>query len=152
MVTDAAGTTSEATIVVLVEDVSCRKGWYTGVQMCYKGKSVCIPQRWVAHFEAKGFVIGDCNTNVPKREVKATPNPFRDDLSLRFDFDIATEVNVQVMNFFRQVVFEGDYIVEAGTSMQTINLSELPWGIYIVKVSDKNDPDYLKKLLVYKKL
>ena len=152
VVTDASGLyIVTQSIQIEVEDVSCDKGWYSGVQMCYRGRTYCIAEYFVDHFISKGYVIGSCADEGQKRFVKALNNPFYNNLKLGFYFERESNVNVSIFNFYGHRVFDTNLNIDAGTSIQTLHLSNLRKGLYMVKITDNNDPNYLKILKVYKK-
>lgn len=139
-------------IQIEVEDVSCSNKWYTGVQMCYRGRTYCIAEYWVDHFISKGYVIGSCDDDVTqKRYIKALNNPFYNNLKLGFYFENASSVNISIVNYYGHAVFNTNLNVAEDWSVQTLNLSHLHRGFYIVKITDNNDPDYRKIIRVYKK-
>ncbi|UOB18675.1 T9SS type A sorting domain-containing protein [Abyssalbus ytuae] len=153
-VTDDSGlNTITKTVYVNVVDVSCKKGRFNGVQMCYKGKSRCMPEFLVEHLLTKGYVLGDCEDGscTDKKYVKARNNPFYGNLNLEFNFSCPTTVNIAVINYYGKTVHNTQLDVSEGTSWHTLHLSRLWRGFYIVKITDKNEPGYFKILKVFKK-
>ncbi len=151
-VTDASGLyLVTQSVQIEVEDVSCNKGWYSGIQMCYRGRTYCIAEYFVDHFISKGFVIGNCGYEEQKRFVKVLNNPFYNNLKLSFYFEEQSNVNISIFNFYGYRVFDTNLNIDVGNSIQTLNLSNLRKGLYMVKITDNNDPNYLKILKVYKK-
>ncbi len=151
LVTDASGLEAERSIYVEVKDVSCRKGWFSGVQMCFRGRMYCIPEHLVEHFLSKGYVVGECYNTYPEITVKASPNPFYNNLNLEFYSESEGLFNVAVINYYGQVVYNTDMDIMPGYSVNTLDLSYLWRGFYLVKITDHNNPMYCKILKVFKR-
>jgi len=65
-VTDANGCSAKESITVNVEDVSCGNGRWSRiekVQVCYRGKSLCVSKFAVPYMLRKGATLGECNAD-----------------------------------------------------------------------------------------
>ena len=154
VVTDASGLyISIQSVEVEVEDVSCGKSWYKGIQMCYRGKTYCITEYLVPYFESQGYVVGNCNNTDASqiRIVNVLTNPFYNNLLLGFYFEKQSSVNVSIVNYYGHQVFETNLNIASGASIHNLQLYNLSRGLYIVKITDINDPNFMKVFKVYKR-
>lgn len=150
-VTDASGLEVQRSVYIEVEDVSCRKGWFSGLQMCLRGRIYCVPEHLVEHFLSKGYELGACNNTHSKIAVKASPNPFYNNLDLQFYSEMEVMYNVEVINYYGQVVYNTDLRIMPGRSINTLDLAYLRSGLYLIKITDHNSPMYFKILKVFKR-
>lgn len=68
------------------------------------------------------------------------PNPFKDSFSINLNVHEAGDIRVDLYNLMgEQVAHLGDENVQQGTFSRTFPLSQLPGGLYVVKVAMKNE-------------
>lgn len=98
------------------------------------------------HFVEEGSILY-ANTNcivdippppLPIRNMRITPNPTSNNALVEIDLDAATDLQLSLINPFGQVVKMIDNAQQYGIGIHTftIEMSELPSGIYIVQATD----------------
>jgi hypothetical protein len=103
--------------------------------------NVCV----VIGYTEMDFTIDVVNNTIGMNELKKTqvklnayPNPATNDLYVSCDKTLSGNSSIEVINSLGQVVLKTNY---AGK----INISELPRGLYFVRLSDKNNSsDFIK--------
>ncbi|MDT0644689.1 DUF5689 domain-containing protein, partial [Zunongwangia sp. F363] len=144
-VTDENGCTASGSVTVNVEDVSCGNNkWHEKVQVCFRGKSLCIAKAAVPTFLRRGASLGSCNeAPVVIKEVKAFPNPTRGAVNLEIISAKNEKVSVEVYNLFGRRVLKDNLKLSEGKNIHHMDLSRQFRGIYVVIIqgSDfKTDP------------
>ena len=136
-VTDANGCSVTQEITVEVLDVSCGGSkWNPKVQVCYKGRTLCVSKYAVPHLLRKGAVLGDCNENSTLfviTDLKLYPNPVRNRATVYIKSASPASVDFVVYNLFGNRVFSESATVAAGKTQVALNLSQLWRGIYVLK-------------------
>jgi len=77
------------------------------------------------------------------------PNPATDNLTVSYSIDFDAEVNISVVNQLGQKVLnELKQYQQSGTITESIDISNIPAGIYYVQVSNGNKSILTQKLLI----
>lgn len=136
-VIDTSGCNTTKGITVEVIDVTCGKSkWNTKVQVCYKGRNLCISKNAVPSLLRLGAVLGSCSTNGSQlviTAVKLTPNPVRDIATVYLESYEAADVDIVVFNLLGDQAFNESVSVPSGKSQVQLNISGLMRGIYVLK-------------------
>jgi len=137
-VTDANGCSTTVDIEVEVIDVQCGNNPHRPkVEVCYNGRTRCVPQ-WVAQRYLKyGAVLGSCDDNTDQvfiTDLRVYPNPFRRNLNIRLETNKDTAVEIAIYNFYGEQVFQAQEELNAGQSILHYNLSHLHHGIHYLKI------------------
>ena len=77
------------------------------------------------------------------------PNPAQTEVNLDYHFSQAVSLDVRLVNAFGQIVYATRMPnVEAGTA--TLNVSNLMNGVYMIQVTDENQRQSVKRLMIQK--
>ncbi len=137
IVTDALGCAKEVNVSVTVQDVTCGNNPNNPkIQMCFKGRAICVKQKDVQRYINRGALIGSCGPidEIVIRKVNVYPNPFRNRLNLKFNSNSATDVQIEIYDFYGRKVFEAAENVDKGKSVLRYNLSHLHRGVHFLKI------------------
>jgi len=153
-VIDANGCSATESITVNVEDVSCGNGRWSRiekVQVCYRGKSLCVSKFAVPYMLRKGATLGECNADdvIVIQEVKAYPNPTRGAVELNITSSIGTKAFVEVYNFFGRRVLKDQVNLYNGANTYRMNLRNQYTGLYIVVIKGQGFKSLPIKILKY---
>ncbi len=86
--------------------------------------------------------------NIELFELKTTPNPASDKLTLSFNSGIESENNiVELINVEGKVVYSRNYPIFKGINTFEISLSNFKNGVYIVKYAMANGENYKSKFI-----
>ncbi|MCF4102703.1 DUF5689 domain-containing protein [Gillisia sp. M10.2A] len=153
IVTDTNGCSIEGVVIVNVEDVSCGEGrWNQKVQVCYKGKSLCVSKYAVPALLRHGGKLGSCDdsgADVVIERVVAFPNPTRGHTTVRITGSVNTQANLLVYDFRGNVVLHQRVHLKNGVTDARINLGRYRTGLYFVKVKGDNFESEVLKVLKY---
>ena len=151
-VTDADNTSVTKKITVEVEDVTCNKLWFTGVQMCFKNRTVCVPDFVVPYLLHKGYSLGICNNNavINKKSTIIAPNPFSTQLGLQFDFSLSTESIIKIYSYSGALIYEQKYTILTDQPDLTIDTAKFKRGFYVIKIYNLTTGEVLKSQTVIK--
>ncbi|MEM6831699.1 MAG: endonuclease/exonuclease/phosphatase family protein, partial [Bacteroidota bacterium] len=142
LITDAAGNQLSDTTQVNVVDVACQSWGRTKVQVCFRGRSLCVPEFMATRLLAKGATLGECNPvcDVARvRNIRAWPNPFRNKLKVSLECSESVSVNLSVKRLFtRKEVFNQTTTFEAGNSDVILDLGHLQRGFYVLVVRNES--------------
>ena len=70
---------------------------------------------------------------------KVYPNPARDNLNIYADINISDNVTIEIYNIIGTRVISRDFVNSSEALQETIDISSLPQGTYIVNVMTSND-------------
>ncbi|AUP78203.1 fibronectin type III domain-containing protein [Flavivirga eckloniae] len=159
-VMDANGCTQTSTIEVAVTDVVCKpktnpnNNWWgqrhaNKVQVCFKGRSLCISQYAVKTLLATGAYLGACNDQdtLPKVRLRVSPNPFIDHTNVTLDSNIEANVELNIYDFYGQLLKASSHQINAGKSNIRLELNDLRCGFYYLKAK-VNGKQFKTKILV----
>ncbi len=91
--------------------------------------------------------IDDSKTQITNMMVY--PNPATDNLTVSYSIDFDAEVNISVVNLLGQkVLSEQKQYQQSGAITESIDISNIPAGIYYVQVSSGNKSLLTQKLLI----
>ncbi|MDT0677497.1 DUF5689 domain-containing protein [Autumnicola musiva] len=144
-VTDENGCSTQGSVIVDVENISCgNKLRQDKVQICYRGRSLCLPRVAVPTFLRKGATLGNCNEEpIVIQEVKAFPNPTRGPVNLEIISAGKEKVSVEVYSLIGRRILKDDIKLSEGKNNHHINLGREFRGIYILIIRGsgfKTDP------------
>ncbi|MFC4634449.1 T9SS type A sorting domain-containing protein [Dokdonia ponticola] len=151
-VTDTNGCSETATINVEVIDVSCGNNPNRPkVEICFNGNTLCVSENAVPALLNNGASLGSCENSdeIFVTQLRAFPNPFRDQLNVRFNVNNDTPADLMIFNFYGNVVFEAQEQLEQGQNTLNYDLSELNRGFYFLKVIV--DGELKKVKILYKR-
>jgi PKD repeat protein len=96
-----------------------------------------------------GVVIDDCTglDEISTGSLRVYPNPVKDRLTLDFAAENGSEYNVLITDHLGKVVYSGSQNVLSTSDHLTINTSQLPEGIYSVRISNDKGFDVVKKFV-----
>ncbi len=152
-VTDANGCTQTTTTTVTVKDVVCHSGtrqynWRgqnhikPKVQVCYRGRTLCVSQYGAKALLARGAYLGVCDNQdpLPRVRFKVSPNPFVDHTNVILHSNTEAEVELKIYDFYGQLLRSSSRQIDAGKSNISLQLSDLRCGFYYLKtkVNGKN--------------
>ncbi|SFW73753.1 Por secretion system C-terminal sorting domain-containing protein, partial [Sinomicrobium oceani] len=136
-VTDDSGCSAEQDIVVEAEDIRCGNDrFFRKIQICYRGKTLCLPEIAAEQLLRIGATLGSCGTaGAPEiSEVFIFPNPVLRTTCVVFRSNRDTSVGIQLFDQRGNQVFADTKTVNAGKNSIELNLSGYRRGIYICKV------------------
>jgi len=76
-------------------------------------------------------------------------NPVKDVLNFKVNADKAITLNVEAFSLVGKVVMQHRFTVDKGTTRQSMNVSSLPKGLYILRFTETNGHSFSRKLLKY---
>lgn len=135
-ITDANGCSETATINVEVIDVSCGNSNQSKVEICHNGRTICISQNAVQAHLNHGDTLGSCeySDEVFVTRFRTYPNPFRDQLNVRFRANNDTPADLIVYNLHGNVVFQTQEQLQEGQNTFSYDLSNLNRGFHFLKI------------------
>ncbi|WP_372756777.1 fibronectin type III domain-containing protein [Mariniflexile sp.] len=132
-VTDANGCSIEKSITVEVVDVVCDNKRDIGVQMCYKGKEICINPNWVNWYLYKGATLGACDDGIkPKVKFNISPNPFLTHTNIQFTSNVDTTAELKIYDFRGKLQKSFTQFIQIGDTEVRLDLSDLNCGLYFL--------------------
>ncbi|MGO4820742.1 MULTISPECIES: endonuclease [unclassified Flavobacterium] len=138
-VTDANGCSAVTERTVNVEDVRCgSNSRHPKVEICHRGKAICVDDNAVKWHLAHGDTLGSCaeQNNTPQRtitNVNVFPNPFVSHVNVSINSSTNAKVDFLIYNFFGQLVHQSSQNISAGKSISNLELSRLRKGFYFLK-------------------
>ncbi len=138
-VTDANGCSKEASVTVTVIDVTCGRA-DNKVQLCHRGRTICVNKRAVPFLLARGAYLGTCNANDirPRVRFKVSPNPFVDNTNVVFNSNVETTVKLKLFDARGQLVKSSEHLISKGKSKIPLDISDLRCGFYYLKTIINN--------------
>lgn len=103
----------------------------------------------VGNVLAAPIEIGDIPASQPHSNFSLFPNPATDEVHLKFESIISNEIVVRIYNHMGQIVLQQNW-EEVSHTTQTLNVSDLPSGTYVVEAISGNER-ISKKLVVSKR-
>ncbi|CAN0362874.1 unnamed protein product, partial [Ectocarpus sp. 4 AP-2014] len=119
-------------------DVSCGNNpRRPKVEICFEGRSLCIPSRAVASFLGRGATLGSCDdtqTDIVVTNLKTYPNPFKNSINVRVESTSESKVDFIIYDFHGRVVYQKTVTVTAGEfDFKLTGLGHLRRGLYYLK-------------------
>ncbi|WP_233378925.1 endonuclease/exonuclease/phosphatase family protein [Maribellus sp. CM-23] len=138
-VTDGNECSVTDSVLVSPVDVYCTTGkGMDKIQLCYKGKTMCVAYPAVDELIKKGAVLGAC---VAEKVMAAAldgfmvyPNPFVSDVAVTFSSDEKAGATVEVYAEGGTAVYSEIISIHKGYNKAELNLSFLTVGTYVVVV------------------
>ncbi|NRT12952.1 endonuclease [Flavobacterium sp. 14A] len=145
-VTDAVGCTATTERTVNVQDVSCGNNRrYPKVEICHKGKTICVDEYAVRAHLAHGDTLGGCDNSTPDNSCVITnvvvyPNPFVSNVNVSINSTAVAKADFYIYNIYGQLVSQSSQEIAAGKSVTNLELSKLRRGFYFLKtvINGKN--------------
>ncbi|WP_303317354.1 T9SS type A sorting domain-containing protein [Flavivirga abyssicola] len=145
-ITDTNGCKQMAAIKVTVVDVTCESkanqySWgyqrhrSLKVQVCYRGRTLCVNQYRVKALLARGAYLGNCNDEdiLPKIRLKVSPNPFVDHTNVILNSNIEADAELKIYDFYGQLLKSSSHQINKGESNIRLELGDLKCGFYFLK-------------------
>jgi D-alanyl-D-alanine carboxypeptidase len=122
------------------------------IDVCFKGKNICIDRSAAEGFIQKGAYLGGCSQAVAKLQgseaineygntanrnmITGSPNPFANNVTLSFKASESGPVSVRIYDLNGKLVANVFNSIVKKETTQTINFngSKLPAGIYISRI------------------
>ncbi len=136
-ITDVNGCSVIADIQVEVIDVQCGNNPnHPKVQICHRGRSICIPRWAVQSHLNHGDTLGSCDdsSEIFITNLRVYPNPFRKHLNFRLNVSADTDVNIEIYNLYGHRVFHTQEQLSMGSSTLGYDLGNLRQGLYYLKI------------------
>src|SRR5690606_3340522 len=136
-VTDAAGCSALQEVTVEAEDILCGNDrFFNKIQICYKGKTLCLPEIAAEQLLRIGATLGSCgNSGGPEiSDVFIFPNPVLRNTYVTLESNMDTAVVVQLYDQRGNQVYSEEKSVNAGSNKIGLDLSGYRRGIYICKI------------------
>jgi exonuclease III len=141
-VKDANGCSITVETTVEVQDISCGNGAKADkVQVCFKGKTLCVAKPAVDSLLKNGAKLGSCSENdvvLNIEEIIASPNPTSGYSVVRVTSAFNGSAVLSIYNIGGNKVQEEKVTITEGTSDFQINLGRAIPGIYIIKIKGIN--------------
>ncbi|NMH86381.1 T9SS type A sorting domain-containing protein [Flavivirga sp. Y03] len=145
-ITDANGCTQTSTIKVTVINVACeaeasqynqryQRQRKPKIQVCFKGRTLCVNQYAARALLARGAYLGTCNDQdpIPTVRLKVSPNPFVAYTNVILNSNMEAEVELKIYNFYGQLLKSSFHQISAGKSNIGLQLGDLRCGFYYLK-------------------
>ncbi len=121
-VTDSNGCTAEATIAVDVIDVECGNGRRAKVQICFRGRTLCVSERAARYYLHYGATLGACDdSNGNTISLETYPNPFTSYVIADLTVSKNSKVRFLVFNSYGRLIKRERAYVPAGNSKLRLN-------------------------------
>jgi len=156
VVTDVNGEQATDSTRVNVVDVTCRSwGRHVKVQVCYRGRNLCVPEHVATRLIRRGATLGECvidDSVVQLSNFKVFPNPFRDRATLGLNSTGQVDMTLTVKSFYTgQSVFSEVVSTVEGANEFPLELSHVRRGFYVLFVKNNSTGILEKSLILYKK-
>jgi len=136
-ITDANGCAVSTDIVAEVVDVACGNNPYRPrVQICYKGRTLCVSKRAAKWYLKYGATLGSCDATdqVFISRVRVYPNPFRKNVNIKLTTSNDTDAKIAIYSLYGHKVFAKQEQLSEGDNVLNYNLGHLRHGVYYLKV------------------
>ena len=136
-VTDAAGCSALQEVTVEAEDILCGNDrFFNKIQICYKGKTLCLPEIAAEQLLRIGATLGSCGNSGGSEisDVFIFPNPVLRNTYVTLESNMDTAVVVQLYDQRGNQVYSEEKSVNAGSNKIGLDLSGYRRGIYICKI------------------
>jgi Endonuclease I/Secretion system C-terminal sorting domain len=95
----------------------------------------------------RAWFCATATEDLPENTLQIAPNPTSDDLDISFTLKQSSHTNLLIYNYFgQQVQIINAGILSAGQQKQTINVYDLPTGLYVLQM-DAGDVHISKKFI-----
>lgn len=156
VVTDANGEQVESATEVWVEDVACGNGrGREKVEVCFRGRSLCVPEYAASQLLNRGATLGDCDSDedqIKISEVRVSPNPFQDRFKLSLESSHEVELALAIKSLWTGQTFYSETISTVeGENDLFIDLSHARCGFYVLIISNNLTGGVEKTIGLYKR-
>ncbi|WP_299430159.1 RICIN domain-containing protein [uncultured Maribacter sp.] len=152
-VTDGTGCSVTETVTVEVVDVRCGNNPHRPrVELCFKGRTICVSSRAVPFILRQGATLGSCDASqeLVITNLKAFPNPFRSRINIWIRSTQDTQVDVVLYDFSGNTVHQITGKVNPGLCRFKMNgLGGLPRGVYFLKAIVDGKEQISKKMIKF---
>lgn len=93
------------------------------------------------------ITLGTATTNVHSSEISVYPNPAQHSTNVSFYCDAAGNAKISLCDVDGRIVKKTNLLATAGTNNVTISVSDVPRGVYFIKVTDDQCSE-VRKLIV----
>lgn len=102
--------------------------------------------------ESIAFKTLNCTSashQLPKgiRAINVYPNPFKNKLALELNLEVDTDLNIQLLNSFGQLLMQDQRKNLNGTAHIELAIDKLPAGVYFINLISSNGGSVLKKVV-----
>ena len=141
MITDANGCEATAEVIVEVIDVSCGTDQNPKVQICHKGKTICVAQSAVQAHLDHGDTLGLCSGDYGFAEVsvQSYPNPFTTSIKANIETYAESTVKLILLNNSGNNIAEKTQRVKKGIEKVELSLTTLRTGTYYLQIYIDNE-------------
>ncbi|NLP57441.1 fibronectin type III domain-containing protein [Lutibacter sp. B1] len=150
-VTDAKGCTVTTQTTVDVIDVTCGNNpRHPKVEICHKGRSLCVSEFAVKWHLEHGDTLGACDSEEEYTfitNLNVHPNPFVNYVEISFNSNVDTTVDLYIYNFYGKLVEQVSKEALKGKSRVRLNLGHLRSGFYYLKTIVKGEVKNVKILV-----
>ena len=150
-VTDGTGCSVTATVTVEAVDVRCGNNPHRPkVELCFRGRTICVSSRAVPVLLRRGGTLGSCDANqeLVITNLKAFPNPFRSRFNVWIRSTQNTQVDIVLYDFSGNAVHQLTGKVNPGLCrFRMSGLGGLPRGIYFLKAIVGGQEQISKKMI-----
>ncbi|UGU14946.1 endonuclease [Sinomicrobium kalidii] len=137
-VTDDNGCSADKEITVEAENILCgNDGFFNKIQICYKGKTLCLPEIAAKQLLRIGATLGACDNNADGPVISGVfifPNPVIRDANIVFRSSTETAVTVELYDRSGNLVYTDQKAAGEGRNRIAIDLSGYRRGMYICKL------------------
>ncbi len=156
VVTDRNGEQAVNSTRVNVVDVSChtRRG-QTKVQICYRGRNLCVPEFVATRLMRRGAILGSCD-NVCKvpiiSKIKVLPNPFVNEVTLTIDCNDDANLRFTVKSVYTgRTEYNETALLSAGTNDLVLDLSQVRRGFNVLIIRNNSNGRIEKTITLIKR-
>ncbi|PIB35181.1 hypothetical protein BFP72_07115 [Reichenbachiella sp. 5M10] len=150
-VTDGRGQVVSDSVEVLVTDVACGR-YDEKVELCWRGRSLCVSEHAVTYLLEKGASLGACDVeDLPYVDkVFIGPNPFLRYFSIFMEANKPFVMNVVLRNQSGEIIKNEKLDVPSGYSCHPFSLSYAPRGMYFIELINEATGEVEKSERLYK--
>lgn len=142
-ITDLNGCILTQEVTIEAVDVSCGNNPNNPkVQICFKGRTLCVSKYAAWAFLRYGATLGACESDETKPVVlkaRVFPNPVRNYTNVLVYMRTDATVKLEIYTKDGTPVYSIDAKVSKGRNRIPLNLSSLRRGLYILKIRDASD-------------
>lgn len=129
--------------VILFKPLEVGKDYFWKVRAIKNGDTTNWSEEWHFHVGSQGLESSILNgTNV-----SIYPNPSNGQLSIEFNSNIQSEVQLTILDLIGKVVKENTIILHPGVNTKSFNFNDLNKGVYILRLQSGEDA-YSEKLII----
>ncbi|MEI6123168.1 MAG: C10 family peptidase [Bacteroidota bacterium] len=127
---------------VIPDDIVCNSGQ---MLVMFKTYDKIMAQGFSADYTVSNS-LQDNNTLASK--IIVSPIPAQDNLTITFESQLQQELNLEIFSLEGSIVYSNLLTIQTGNTAQTIDVSNLISGLYVLKISSNLETVYKKLILV----